>query len=116
MLSRTARHLTVAAVGSLALVVPVSGSALAATAAGPTAVSAAPAERAGGCVSRPEYQKIRKGMPKAKVHKIFGTAGIKVDKIGANEVRGYRVCTSKKGAVALVFTNGKLASKQARFK
>lgn len=116
MFSRTARHLTVAAIGSLALIVPAGGNAVAASTARPHAVSAATAERAGGCVTKPEYQKVRKGMAKKKVHNIFGTSGLKVDKIGANEVRGYRVCTSTKGAVALVFTNGKLASKQARWR
>ena len=79
-------------------------------------MSTTTAERASGCVTKAEYRKVRKGMPKAQVHRIFGTVGIQVDTFDTNEVRGYRACTSKKGAVALVFTKGKLSTKQARWK
>lgn len=69
-----------------------------------------------GCVSKTEFKKVKKGMGKAKVHKIFGTAG-KRDAISHGggftfEIRSYKSCTTY-GAVSVGFTNGKLDSKVA---
>ncbi|WP_141014540.1 hypothetical protein [Nocardioides sambongensis] len=61
-----------------------------------------------GCVTKAEYKKVKKGMPIAKVHKIFGTAGkqtVSVPGVGGGKVvgRAYKVCTSKKGAVGVSY-------------
>ena len=79
--------------------------------------AAAPSAAAKGCVTRAEYRKVKKGMPKAKVHKIFGTAG----KLGSVEGRGYKVCGNPRGAVGISFVKQragatpKLGAKSAAF-
>lgn len=83
----------------------------------PTAI-AAPAEAATGCVTQREFAKVKKGMAKAKVHRVFGTKG-KRDAIArsggyTSEVRSYRSCAAY-GAVAVSFLNGRLAAKSAVF-
>lgn len=76
-----------------------------------TSVAAPDADRAakGGCVTKAEYKKVKKGMGIKKVHKIFGTSGkqsVRYDLPGGGYVvgRGYKVCTSKKGAVGVSYT------------
>lgn len=70
-----------------------------------------PSERAGaGCVSRVEYKKIKNGMTMAKVKAITGTGGKQASKTALPDgkfviARVYRVCTSKRGAVGISFTN-----------
>ncbi len=76
-----------------------------------------------GCVSKAEYRKIKNGMTIAKVKRITGTNGKQVSKTplpGGKFVigRSYKVCTSKRGAVGIAFTNQtsstyKVASKSA---
>jgi len=62
------------------------------------------------CVTRAEYKKVKKGMTKAKVAKIFCTKGKLSSKHNLPggqklEARGYKVCTSKKGGVGISFLN-----------
>lgn len=81
-------------------------------------VPAADAAPSKGCVTAPEFAKVKKGMTSAKVAKIFGTAG-KREAYSAGygyryEIRGYKTCTPY-GAVSLGFANGKLDTKSAVF-
>ncbi len=71
-----------------------------------------------GCVSQAEFRQVKRGMSKAKVHRIFDTAGRR-DAISHGggftfEIRSYKAC-SKYGAVSVGYTNGKLESKAAVF-
>ncbi|GAA5147949.1 hypothetical protein GCM10023340_21130 [Nocardioides marinquilinus] len=86
---------------------------VAAATLGLTTVTVSPADAAPskGCVTRAEYKKVKKGMTKARVHSIFGTSGQRVTMSGGVEGRGYKVCTSKTGAVGVAYSKGKLASK-----
>lgn len=88
--------------------------------------AAAPSAAAKGCVTRAEYRKVKKGMPKAKVHKIFGTAGKRstiapLPNGGSVEGRGYKVCGNPRGAVGVSFVKQragatpKLGAKSAAF-
>lgn len=78
------------------------------------AEAAAPAPK--GCVTKAEYKKVKNGMTKAKVHKIFGTKGIRVTNSNGVEGRGYVTCTSRKGGVGVVYSGGKVVSKAAQWR
>lgn len=71
-----------------------------------------------GCVTSREFAKVRKGWSKAKVHRAFGTRGKRAAFARAgrftSEVRSYRTCT-RYGAVAVSYSNGRLAAKSAVF-
>lgn len=76
------------------------------------ATAEAPSERAAGkgCISKAEYKKIKNGMTMAKVKAITGTGGVQVSKTalpGGKFVigRAYKVCTSKRGAAGIAYTN-----------
>lgn len=57
--------------------------------ASPTATAAT----ATGCVTRSELGDVRYGMPKLRVHRIFGTRGTLVYRVVNNEEkRSYRMC------------------------
>lgn len=86
-------------------------------------VSAAAAK---GCVTRAEYRKVKKGMSKSKVHRIFGTSGKRstvapLPNGGSVEGRGYKVCGNPRGAVGVSFVKKtaratpKLGAKSAAF-
>jgi hypothetical protein len=77
-----------------------------------SATAEAPSERAAGkgCITKKEYRKVKKGMTVAKVRRVTGTNGKQVNKYalpGGKFVvgRAYKVCTSKRGAVGISFTN-----------
>jgi hypothetical protein len=98
--------------------------ATAALALAPVAVGASPAQAAEassdvvakkGCVTKKEYKKVKTGMAKAKVHKIFGTAGKREFKRGGGEGRSYQACTSKKGRIGIVYGGNKVAGKAAQW-
>ncbi|TYL45332.1 hypothetical protein FXB39_18540 [Nocardioides sp. BGMRC 2183] len=81
---------------------------LAATAPGAEAADRGVDRAAKACVSKPEYKKVKKGMPIKKVHKIFGTSGkqtVSYPAPGGGKIvgRAYKVCTSKKGAVGVSY-------------
>ncbi len=81
------------------------------------AVGAPSASAAGkGCVTKSEYKKVTTGMAKAKVHKIFGTKGTKVTLAEGVEGRSYKVCTSSKGGVGILYGDGKVVSKAAKWR
>lgn len=67
------------------------------------------------CVSRHEFNRINKGMPIKKVHRIFDIRG-KATGLGLpNELRYYRTCTGR-GVVQVVFSpQRRVVSKDARF-
>ena len=82
-------------------------------------LSPSPAAHASpGCVTQKEFQQVKKGFKKKRVHNIFDTAGKRQDisKGGGVtfEIRSYRACTQF-GAVSIGFQNGKLQSKSAVF-
>jgi hypothetical protein len=60
-----------------------------------------------GCVTKAEYRKVKKNMPKTRVHAIFDTAGKRESRATSGgyvaEVRSYRVCGSRYSAVAIAF-------------
>ncbi len=69
-----------------------------------------------GCVTRAEYRNVHKGMTKARVARIFDTAG-KRDAFArsgqyTSEIRSYNTC-SKYSAVAISYGNGRLDAKSA---
>lgn len=73
---------------------------------------------AAGCVSQKEFSKLKNGMTVSKVAKLFGTNGKRgaFARSGAytSEVRSYTTCTPY-GAVAISFSNGKVAAKSGVF-
>lgn len=109
-MKKTLAALTAAATLTLA---PVAVGASTADAAAP-AVSADSSAKAKPCVSRAEYRKIKKGMTKTKVHRIFGTAGTRVSKQGRLEARGYQGCPKFSG-IGVAYMDGKVASKAAQW-
>jgi hypothetical protein len=78
-----------------------------------TATVAAPAEAAGGCVSKAEFRKAKKQMTTKKVHRIFGTKGKQSFVFDGYQSREYKTCTSQYGFVMVDFERGKLTSKMA---
>lgn len=59
-----------------------------------------------GCVTKAEYQKVKKGTPKTKVAKTFGTAGKRISIASSggfsSEIRSYKTC-SKYSVVSIAF-------------
>lgn len=78
--------------------------------------ASADARSGGGCVARNEFRRVKKGMRKTKVHRIFGTDGRRaaISHGGGYtfEIRNYKSCTAY-GAVSVGYTNGKVDSKTA---
>ncbi len=91
-----------------------------------SAATSAASVHAKGCVSKAEYKKAKKGMTQARVHKIFGTSGKVASRDALPdgqklEARGYKACTSKRGAVGVSFVKKqggsyKLAAKAAEWR
>lgn len=91
-----------------------------------SAATSAASVHAKGCVTKAEYRKVRKGMAQSKVHRIFGTKGRVASRSDLPdgeklEARGYKACTSKRGAVGISFTKKpgasyKLAAKAAEWR
>jgi len=71
-----------------------------------------------GCVSQSDFRQARNGFGKARVHRLFDTAGRRdaISHAGGYAVvlRSYRACT-RFGAVSVVFENGRLSTKSAVF-
>ncbi|GAA4692095.1 hypothetical protein [Nocardioides nanhaiensis] len=88
-------------------------------AAAPESAAASVSAAAKGCVTKAEYRKVKKGMTKTKVHKIFGTSGKLVTRqsLGNGQVleaRGYQTCGSRPGGVGISFLKkGKQSPKVA---
>jgi hypothetical protein len=68
------------------------------------------------CVSPGEYKQVHRGMPKRRVHQVFGARGRRVafSRRGrhTSEVRRYRGCPNR-SAVSVAYGNGRLRSKSA---
>lgn len=79
---------------------------------------AASSARPGGCVTRGEFRRAKKGMTKARVAKVFGTKGKRAAISSGGgytfEIRSYKTCTPY-GAVSIGFENGKLSNKTGIF-
>jgi hypothetical protein len=78
----------------------------------PTADATTDRTAAAPCVSKKEYRQVKKGFTKARVHRIFGTAGTLAGRRGGIEARGYKGCTTY-GAVGVSYRNGRLIAKNA---
>jgi hypothetical protein len=80
--------------------------------------SALPAAADPGCVTQAEFKKIKNGMTKKRVAKIFGTPGEVFSAAGKGryrvEVRNYEAC-SEFGAVSVGFIANKVESKTGFF-
>lgn len=62
-----------------------------------------------GCVTRGEFSQVNRGMPIGRVHTIFDTRGVFVDRQvtarGVDLFRGYRLCYTSRRAALLNFDN-----------
>jgi hypothetical protein len=62
-----------------------------------------------GCVTRGEFRQVSRGMPIARVHNIFGTTGVFLDRQtsprGLDVFRGYPLCFTTRRAAVLNFDN-----------
>jgi len=77
-------------------------------------VVAPPASATHDCVNKKEYKRVKKGMSKSRVHRIFDINGKQVSTGYGYEYRDYRVCTDPKcGFVSVTFHKKKLDSKYA---
>lgn len=69
---------------------------------------------AGDCVTRAEYRRARHGMPKRRVHRIFGTPGWLIYLVVNNEERrGYQMCNPAL-RLTVTYLHGELGYKQLR--
>jgi hypothetical protein len=79
-------------------------------------VGSSVAVSAGGadCVTRAEYRRARHGMPKRRVHRIFGTSGWLIYLVVNNEEkRGYQMCDPSL-RLTVTYLHGELGYKQLR--
>jgi hypothetical protein len=69
-----------------------------------------------GCVTRAEYRSVHKGMTKAKIARVFDTAGHRMAFATSggytSEIRNYKTC-SPYSVVSIGYGNGKLDAKSA---
>ena len=67
------------------------------------------------CVSRHEFNRINKGMPMKKVHRIFDIRGRATGLGLPNQVRHYKPCT-RNGLVQITYRpNGRVIAKSAQW-
>jgi hypothetical protein len=80
--------------------------------------TAIPASAQPGCVTQEEFNKVKNGMKKKKVAKLFGTKGELFSAAGkgryAIELRNYTTCTEY-GSVSVGYIGGKVESKTGFF-
>ena len=80
--------------------------------------TAMPASAEPGCATQAEFKKVKNGMNKKQVAKLFGTKGELFMAAGKGryrvEVRSYTACTEF-GSVSIGFTGGKVDSKTGLF-
>jgi hypothetical protein len=66
------------------------------------------------CVTRAEYRRARHGMPKRRVHRIFGTSGWLIYLVVNNEERrGYQMCDPAL-RLTVTYLHGELGYKRLR--
>ena len=79
--------------------------------AGAKAGAGGKAER---CVTRAEYRKVHDGLRKARVHRIFDSAGTRSWLEGRYEIRNYTPCTDRQfGYVTVNYKDGRVDAKRA---
>lgn len=80
--------------------------------------TAIPANAEPGCVTQAEFKKVKNGMTKKRVAKLFGTKGEQFAVSGKGrfrlELRSYTAC-SEFGSVSIGFIGGKVDSKTGFF-
>jgi hypothetical protein len=74
----------------------------------------AKAGKAERCVTRTEYRKVHDGFTKARVHRIFDSAGTQTLLEGRYEIRNYTPCSDRRfGWVNVSYKEGRVTAKQA---
>ncbi|UNX56551.1 hypothetical protein MF406_18025 (plasmid) [Georgenia sp. TF02-10] len=57
-----------------------------------------------GCVTEPEYRRVKRGMTQTKVHRVFGTKGRVTTQGYGMKFRQYKVCNDRFGFVTVDYT------------